>query len=152
MSIDEAPNIAGGWLGTYYYIGGNRPDNPRVRFEASFTSSPSGQFEGTILDAHRLLGAANVYGNQHGLSVRFTKAYRSAIPGGRTMRVEYRGTLSEDGQLVRGEWKITGPCHIPLPWSYGTWEARRAWHSEEEPEAVADSESNKHVMREVALV
>jgi hypothetical protein len=150
--MKETFNIAGGWLGTYYYLGGNRWDNPRVRFEASFTSGLAGQFEGTILDADRLLGAANVCGSQHGLSVRFSKAYRSAIPGGRTLRVEYRGTFSEDGQLIRGDWQITGPWGIPVIYSYGTWEARRAWYAEEEPEAVPESESNKHVTREVILV
>lgn len=144
---DEYPNIAGGWLGTYYYLG-TRADNPRVRFEATFLAGAGGQFGGTIHDDAWLLGVASVAGIQRGLSVCFTKAYQNAVPGGRTMRVEYEGTLSENGQVISGRWRITGPRHIPLPWSYGTWEARRAWTVEAEP--AATPETNKHVMREVA--
>src|SRR5579862_3125999 len=135
MSMRETFNIAGGWLGTYYYRGTLRI-SPPVRFEAAFTVDSNGSFGGTILDDSRLLGMADVRGIQSGLSVRFSKTYHKRIVGGRTFLAEYEGALSDDGHVLSGRWRAIGPYGMPVPGAHGTWEAHRAWHSEEEPEAV----------------
>lgn len=150
MSANDTPNIAGGWLGTYYYRGAQSTNSP-MRFEASFAVGMSGQFDGTIQDDSRLLGRANVRGVQLGRTVRFSKAYQKVVPGGRTLRVEYEGAFADNGHAIAGTWRAMTICNVPLPWAHGTWEARRAWMAEEEPEAVPEKQSNEHVMREAAL-
>src|SRR5579883_1196221 len=141
-------NIAGGWLGTYAYQPGSRL--PPMRFEATFAADPeqAGGFRGTILDDGPL-GEATVTGSQSGRQVRFTKIYRATKACYRTGPVEYEGTISDDGLNIAGTWRLTtNLLGLPLR-TQGVWDARRRWHAEEEPEAVADSESNKHIMREV---
>ena len=150
MSTEALPSIAGGWLGTYYYLGTQRTNQP-ARFEASFEGGAAGQFAGTILDDSRLLGMADVRGHQIGLIVRFSKVYQKVIPGGRTMRVEYEGSFSEDGRVMCGRWRITGPYGLPIPGAYGTWEAHRAWVAEEEPEALAGRAGEGLDVREALL-
>lgn len=151
MSANDLPTIAGGWLGTYYYRGMQIANAP-VRFEASFSISGAGRFDGTIQDDSRQLGTADVRGMQLGRSVRFSKAYQRVVPGGRTIRVEYEGAFSDNDEVLSGTWRAVTVCNVPIPGAHGTWEARRAWIANEEPEAVPESESNRHVMREVALI
>lgn len=151
MDATDLPTIAGGWLGTYYYKGTQSTNCP-VRFEASFTCRAGGLFDGTIQDDSRQLGTANVQGRQLGVTVQFRKGYRKVVPGGRTMHVEYEGAFSEDGHTLSGTWRAVTVCNVPIPWAYGSWEARRAWAAHEEPEAAPETATNQHVMREVALI
>lgn len=151
MATEDLPTIAGGWLGTYYYRGTQMANAP-VRFEASFSVSGAGQFAGTIQDDSRTLGTADVRGLQLGRAVRFSKAYQRVVPGGRTIRVEYEGAFSDNDKALSGTWRAVTVCNVPIPWAHGTWEARRRWLEEEEPEALHDSDTNRHVMREVALI
>jgi hypothetical protein len=130
-------SIAGGWLGTYRW-GGLHAVVPPVRFEASITVSDEG-FSGEILDA-AYPGLAMVVGNQHGREVRFTKTYTAAPAAERTMSADYQGELAEDGDHVKGTWRIKVEGRkISFATAHGTWEARRMWNENAEENERADT-------------
>lgn len=144
MSRESSLDIAGGWLGAYYYE--SRTRTP-VRFEASFAritdeAGNGDRFGGTILDDEGGSGAAVVsHGVQQGSFVRFVKMPNPPAPG--LFPSNYVGTLSEDGRVVTGHWKITlsetrrGRAREIV----GTWEARRLWHAGQDDEATQGADS-----------
>lgn len=130
MSSAETPSVSGGWLGTYNYPSGT--NLAPVRFEATLAMQGLlGEFTGTILDDGPL-GEADVRGVQRRRNVRWTKTYRRSRRGS-TGQVEYEGTLSEDGQRMTGQWRIS--------FLRGDWEAHRLWSASGEAEVIhAESE------------
>ncbi len=133
MSSETSQSVAGGWLGAYYFE--SRTRTP-VRFEASFVRLPDpegdggGRFGGSLLDDEGGSGSAVVsHGVQQGSFVRFIKVPNPPAPG--LFPANYVGTLSEDGRVLTGHWKITlsetrrGRAREIV----GTWEARRLWHA-----------------------
>ncbi|MBC7805881.1 MAG: hypothetical protein H7145_06995 [Akkermansiaceae bacterium] len=146
MSSESSHSVAGGWLGAYYYE--SRTRTP-VRFEATFArltgEQGSGErFGGSILDDEGGSGSAVVsHGVQQENFVRFVKVPNPPAPG--LFPANYVGTLSEDGRVITGHWKITlgesrrGRAREIV----GTWEARRLWHASDDEtsrEAGAESE------------
>jgi hypothetical protein len=89
-------NIAGSWLGQYFYPGGIAGSN----FEAVFVESGSA-IEGNILDAGGL-GEARAAGSFAFPRISFTKTYvaRGYEP------IDYEGTMNEVGKIVLGYWRI----------------------------------------------
>lgn len=147
MSGNETRHsITGGWLGAYYYDNRLRPP---VRFEATFTAGPASghgevesnvqRFGGSILDDENGNGTAMVtHGIQQGNFVRFVKVYAQPAPG--LYPIQYVGTLSEDGRLMSGHWKLTlsESRRARGREITGTWEARRLWHAD--TNATSESE------------
>ena len=98
-------DLNGAWLGTYWQQG--QP----VRFEMTLVQG-SNTISGNILDDN-YLGEASLGGTVTGRSVSFTKKY---LMGSRHS-VQYSGTVSEDGNTIRGKWRILV--------FRGAWEAQR---------------------------
>ncbi len=152
MSNDFSPSVAGGWLGAYYYE--SRVRMP-VRFEATFARSNGGEgggerFGGTILDDEGGGEAAEVsLGVQQGTFIRFVKIYSPPAPG--VFPVHYVGTLSSDGRLMTGHWKIMlGESRRARAREIvGTWEARRSW-SPAEDETGGENAAGQEAGQELA--
>jgi hypothetical protein len=98
-------NLSGSWLGTYWQYG-----NP-TRFEMTLVQGGN-TLTGNILD-NSYLGEAIVTGELIGRKVTFTKRYI----GNNHYFINYRGIVSEDEQLIQGQWNING--------DKGKWVARR---------------------------
>ena len=150
--MSDVKSVAGGWLGTFYYA--NRTLLP-VRFEATFARlSEKGdgaeRFNGSIMDDDGGHGDAQVsQGVQQGTFVRFVKTYTPPMPG--LFPVHYVGTLSAEGRLLTGHWKITlvQNRHARAREITGTWEARRRWTADADDAA---DESGAGIGRERELV
>jgi hypothetical protein len=100
-------DLTGTWLGTYW-----QEDAP-TRFEASLVQGGNA-LSGRVQDDNPL-GEAQITGEVVGRKVMFTKTYLS----GSSTVIEYAGTIDESGDVIRGDWKITGTRNA------GQWEARR---------------------------
>ena len=87
-------DLSGAWLGTYWQQG--QP----VRFEMTLVQGGN-TISGNILD-NNYLGEASLAGTVTGRSVSFTKKY---LMGSRHS-VQYSGTVSEDGNTIKGKWQI----------------------------------------------
>ncbi len=99
-------NISGTWLGTYWQYG-----NP-TRFEMTLVQG-NNSISGNILDNSNL-GEAIVNGEVIGRKVTFTKCY----VGDARHCINYIGTISEDEQLMTGNWQESF-------FNQGKWEAHR---------------------------
>ena len=122
-------DISGAWLGTYMYSGVMAHMAP-VRFEAVFVLEAVGGFSGQITDAE-VPGEADVLGRQENGRVQFVKTYRRSGRG-YTLPILYKGTLSEDGQYLRGSWCLERRfLGLSLGRAEGTWGARRSHLPEE---------------------
>ncbi|HEY9823937.1 MAG TPA: hypothetical protein V6D19_00700 [Stenomitos sp.] len=100
-------DLSGSWLGTYWQRG--KP----TRFEMTLIQGGS-TLCGNILD-DRSLGEAVLDGQVIGRSVQFFKRYLDAD----LESVNYKGTLSEDGNSMRGSWDFYGVL------GFESWEAHR---------------------------
>ncbi|MFE4105269.1 hypothetical protein [Almyronema epifaneia] len=100
-------NLSGAWLGTYWQA------NLPTRFEATLLQGGN-SLSGRILDDGPL-GEAQVSGEVVGRSVQFFKRYLTQA----NAPIHYSGTLSDDGNTIRGQWAIRG-------FDTGTWEAYRS--------------------------
>jgi hypothetical protein len=112
-------SVAGEWFGNYYYAGSGHA----FGFEAVFIES-NGSVEGNILD-HGRLGEAQVVGTYAAPALNFTKIYRATSP------VTYSGTMSDDGNMLIGTWRIDKA-------SSGTWAAWR--NNEDEDDETLDTD------------
>ena len=99
-------NITGAWLGTYWQYG--KP----TRFEMTLVQGGN-SLSGNILDNSNL-GEAMITGEVIGRNMTFTKRY---LGNNSYYFIHYRGIVSEDEQLIQGQWHIN--------WETGKWEARR---------------------------
>ncbi len=100
-------NLSGIWLGTYWQNG-----NPS-RFEMSLVQGTNA-ISGNILDDNHL-GEASLAGQAIGSKINFTKTY---LTGSRGI-IFYMGTVSEDGDVMHGQWQID-------VFNSGNWEAHRS--------------------------
>jgi|GEM_PF-852842 hypothetical protein len=146
-------SVLGGWLGAYYYKDSTRLP---VRFEATFRleqgdegAAEAGRFGGVILDDGYLGEAAVRKGVQQGLIVRFTKVYLQGTVRQGIVPVHYAGTLSEDGKLITGTWRLStlrGGQGRRIT-ETGYWEARRLWseasESAGEPEETSEGQERE---------
>lgn len=103
-------DLNGTWLGTYWQRG-----NP-TRFEIVLLQSGN-SLSGSILD-DSYLGEAKLSGEVVGRRISFSKRYVISSPD----PVDYVGTVSEDEDLIQGQWKVG---YVDS----GPWEARRSGES-----------------------
>lgn len=129
MAKSEKNNrsIGGNWLGNYYY----HQSAQAFGFEAVFIES-NGALQGSILD-DGYLGEAQVSGTYAAPSLSFTKVYPGREP------VNYRGEMSDDGNMLSGRWTISPVCH-------GTWAAFR--NNEDEDEDIREVEQQQGIEQE----
>lgn len=99
-------DLSGTWLGTYWQNG------LPTRFEATLMQSGN-TLTGSILD-DSYLGDAQISGTILGRGLSFTKRYLTTSP----TVVHYTGTVSDDGDLIQGQWRID-------TYQSGPWEAHR---------------------------
>jgi hypothetical protein len=108
-------NLTGTWLGTYWQ------DDMPARFEMSIAQGGNA-LSGNILDDGDL-GEATITGEAIGRNVEFSKRYIGISQG----NILYQGLLSEDENLMQGEWtlKMSSPTYGEMTDS-GRWEATRS--------------------------
>jgi hypothetical protein len=108
-------NLTGTWLGTYWQ------DDMPTRFEMSIAQGGNA-LSGNILDDGDL-GEATITGEAIGRNVEFSKRYIGISQG----NILYQGLLSEDENLMQGEWtlKMSSPTYGEMTDS-GRWEATRS--------------------------
>jgi hypothetical protein len=104
--------IDGKWRGHYTYA--KRPDAGSA-FNASFEDK-KGALSGEIID-DEWLGAAILVGSFSFPDVQFTKQYVAM----KLATIDYRGTMSDDGKTIRGNWVI----HESEMVMRGSWHAYR---------------------------
>ena len=122
-------NLTGDWSGHYSYPRGFGPTTPFLaRIE-----DDGGRFTGTIVEPDTLTGralTASITGLRHGTSVDFTKTYGPGARFGYENPVDYVGSLSEDGNVLKGVWSL-----LELD---GTFEMHREAAAEEEDACEAE--------------
>jgi hypothetical protein len=108
-------NLTGTWLGTYWQ------DDMPTRFEMSIPQGGNA-LSGNILDEGNL-GEATITGEAIGRNVQFSKRYVGVSQGS----ILYQGLLSEDENLMQGEWilKMYSSVYGEMTDS-GRWEAIRS--------------------------
>jgi hypothetical protein len=108
-------NLTGTWLGTYWQ------DDTPTRFEMSIAQGGNA-LSGNILDDGDL-GEATITGEAIRRNVEFSKRYVGVSQG----NILYQGLLSEDENLMQGEWilKMSSPAYGEMTDS-GRWEATRS--------------------------
>lgn len=87
-------DLSGAWLGTYWQ------QKQPARFEMTLLHGGN-TVSGNILD-NNYLGEASLTGTVTGRSVSFTKKYLMGL----RHSVQYSGTVSEDGNTIKGKWRI----------------------------------------------
>ena len=100
-------DLSGVWLGTYWQGG------KQTRFEMTLLES-NNKLTGNILDNGRL-GEAELKGEVIGRTIQFSKKYLMV----KQTPVNYRGTVSEDGNKMSGKWDFYGI------FGHQKWEAHR---------------------------
>jgi hypothetical protein len=108
-------NLTGNWLGTYWQ------NSAPTRFEMEIAQGGNA-LSGHILDDGNL-GEATLAGEAIGRNIQFSKRYISTSQGS----ILYQGVLSEDENLMQGEWVLT--TYIPVLGDItdsGRWEAIRS--------------------------
>jgi hypothetical protein len=107
-------NLTGTWLGTYWQ------DDMPTRFEMSIAQGGNA-LSGNILDDGNL-GEATITGEAIGRNIQFSKRYVGVSQG----NILYQGLLSEDENLMQGEWilKMSSLAYGEMTDS-GQWEATR---------------------------
>jgi hypothetical protein len=108
-------NLTGTWLGTYWQ------DDMPTRFKMAIAQGGN-VLSGNILDDGNL-GEATITGEVIGRNVQFSKRYVGISQG----NILYQGLLSEDENLMQGEWilKMSSPAYGEMTDS-GRWEATRS--------------------------
>ena len=109
-------DLTGSWLGTYWQNG------EPTRFEATLVQGGN-SLSGNILDDGPL-GEANLTGEVVGRSVSFVKQYVTT----QNLAIHYNGTISEEGDYMKGEWSFTQRTRRTTIVS-GNWEAHRGGKS-----------------------
>jgi hypothetical protein len=100
-------NLTGFWTGTYWYYVYRQPVVP---FLAN-VDDHGGRLAGSISepDIHMQTGVrieAFLVGECEGMRVTFAKVYDGAGPFAH--RVDYTGSLSDDGKSLTGSWYLSG--------------------------------------------
>ncbi|WP_298335033.1 hypothetical protein [uncultured Erythrobacter sp.] len=103
---DRSLDITGSWDGIYFYK--DVPDaGPATPFLATINET-NGAFTGTVIEPHELIERtvhATIHGHRQSCIVTFSKDYET-VDEIYQETVQYRGTLSEDGEAIVGEWAI----------------------------------------------
>jgi hypothetical protein len=108
-------NLTGTWLGTYWQ------DDTPTRFEMVI-SQGGNALSGNILDDGNL-GEATITGEAIGRNIQFSKKYIGTFQG----NLNYQGLLSEDENLMQGEWILKMySASRGIMTDSGRWEATRS--------------------------
>lgn len=103
---DNALDLTGTWDGIYLYK--DVPEaGPTTPFFATIKET-RGAVTGTVIEPHELTMAtimATIIGHRSGHAVEFAKDYESPDEYYQET-VQYSGTLTNDGQLITGDWRI----------------------------------------------
>lgn len=99
-------DLTGTWDGIYFYK--DMPEaGPDTPFFATIKET-LGAFTGTVIEPHELSQVtitAAIMGHRSDLQVQFAKDYENPDED-YLATVQYSGTLSSDGELITGEWRI----------------------------------------------
>ena len=120
--MGSASNLSGQWSGEYAYPGQAGPVTPFL----ALIEDHGGRVSGTIIEPNTIEGGtleAELVGTHNGNSIDFTKTYAPRASRHYDNPVDYVGSVSEDGALIRGVWSL-------LDWD-GTFEMRRELSREE---------------------
>ncbi|MGB3796688.1 MAG: hypothetical protein WA957_10355 [Alteraurantiacibacter sp.] len=115
-------DLSGQWNGEYFYLRSMGPVTPFI----AIIEDLGGRLSGTIIEPDTIEGGtleAEIAGTRYGSGIDFTKTY---LPAGSVYYndpVDYVGSVSSDGQTVRGMWSL-------LEWD-GTFELRREFTRQE---------------------
>ena len=129
--MSGSSDLTGLWSGEFAYPHHAGPTTPFLaRLE-----DHAGQLSGTIIEPNIWTGAgtaeATIIGLRHGTSVDFTKSYGPPAPEGYESPVDYVGTVTPDGNTVKGVWSLLDMD--------GTFEMRREEETREEQEAETEA-------------
>ena len=100
-------NVTGFWTGSYWHY---QHGQPAVPFLANLDDK-AGRLSGSISEPDLYLKTgtrleALLIGYREGKRVTFAKAYDGAGPFAH--RVDYTGSLSDDGKTISGSWYLSG--------------------------------------------
>lgn len=99
-------DLTGTWDGVFFYK--DMPEaGPTTPFFATIKET-LGAITGTVIEPHEFTKAiimATIIGHRSGHSVQFAKDYEDPDEDYRET-VQYSGTLTNDGQVITGEWRI----------------------------------------------
>lgn len=98
-------DLTGEWHGEFSYPARLGPTTPFIaRIEER-----AGRLAGTIIEPNIVQGgtiASAIAGLRHGSAVDFVKSYSGCTTGDYDMPVDYVGSVSADGNVVRGVWSL----------------------------------------------
>lgn len=109
-------SLSGAWTGVYDY---DDPGRDAVSFVASLTDI-AGVIWGETSEPNSFSPipdtdlVASVSGLRTGREVTFSKEYQASVQGGEDV-VFYAGQVSENGQRIKGTWRIRFPFEIGGP-------------------------------------
>lgn len=99
-------DLTGTWDGIYFY--NDMPEaGPDTPFFATIKET-TGAFTGTVIEPHEFTQAtitAQIIGHRRGSHVQFAKDYDDPDEN-YVETVQYTGTLTSDGDMIEGEWRI----------------------------------------------
>lgn len=102
----DSLDLTGTWDGVFFYQ--DVPDaGPTTPFLAIINET-SGAFSGTVIEPHEFVEgtiSATIHGHRQDRKVAFSKDYETEDEDYQAT-VQYAGTLSEDGDMISGEWSI----------------------------------------------
>lgn len=99
-------NVSGQWWGQFSYP---RHEGPTTSFLARLEDH-GGRLSGTIIEPNIITPDSTIEafltGIRHGTSVDFVKTYGPPAPYGYEHPVDYVGSLSDDGNTIKGVWSL----------------------------------------------
>lgn len=102
----KASNLSGHWSGEFSYP---RHEGPTTPFLANIKDE-NGLLSGTIIEPDIVSGTptieAHILGCRNGSSIDFIKSYGPPAPWGYENPVDYVGSISSDGNTIRGVWHL----------------------------------------------
>ncbi|WAT18634.1 hypothetical protein OZN62_03370 [Aurantiacibacter sp. MUD11] len=102
MSADD---LSGQWSGEYAYPRDTGPVTPFL----AIIEDHGGRLTGTIIEPNTVESGtleADLVGLRHGTGVDFTKTYTPGASRHYSHPVDYVGSVSEDGQVIKGVWSL----------------------------------------------
>ena len=139
-----APQIGRDWLGSYVYTEGPliAEGIPKVHFKMRINPRWFWAISGTVEELEGgIPEAATISGSVRNGRIEFVKRYSALwvceengqmyrVPGQASAALRYRGEISENGHIIRGEWEIP-PCSqvigssvVEFARTSGTWVAK----------------------------
>ena len=98
-------NLSGRWEGEYTYPNGVLPVTPFL----AVLVDRNGHLSGSVVEPNTIaVGTleARLAGTRDGVGVDFTKTYPACSGPDYANPVDYVGTISDEGNVIRGRWSI----------------------------------------------